>query len=146
MNRLLIWVWISFLLSGCTRPLSVQTRYIAHEHLASYYVGTPDPNLHQSLAGQQLIISWYLSKAKLAYKDLQLHLRMRFRDRQEKELFVPIAHENYGYYVYQLLNENYWQTGDVLTYKVEIIGDGCVLESWLHPLWVELIKINEDQK
>ncbi|MBA3720992.1 MAG: hypothetical protein H0W88_01155 [Parachlamydiaceae bacterium] len=127
---------------GCTNRLAVQTRYLTHESLASSHVDTPDPNLHRPFIGQQLIISWYLPDEELAYENLQLNLKVRLRNREEKDITVPIPHVTQGYYIFKVVNEEFCETGGILTYKVEILGDSCVLECWKHPLWVELIKFD----
>ncbi len=126
-------------LNGCAcYPLSVQAQYIGRENLASYYVNTPDPHLTHPDIGQRLVINWSLPKEYLAYSDLYLFLKVRFRNHEEEEKNIPIKKAS-GTYLYYVLNEKFHQSGGLLTYKVDIIGDGCILEEWQHQLWTELI-------
>ena len=123
--------------------LEVQTQYLSHENLASYYVGTPDPLLNDPIIGQRLLIQWCFPR-KFDRCDLQLHLKLRLRNHEEKELIRPIT-ENRGYYLYDLVNQAYCESGGILTYKVEIRKGPCILETWKHPLWVDLITFTLDQ-
>lgn len=136
--------YLSFLFlilcTSCSSRLSVQTDYLTRERLASYYVGTPDPNLNKPLIGQRLLITWTLSKEDLKIANLYLHIKIRLRNREEIEVFQPITCLT-GYYIYSLPDSLYLQSGGLLTYKVDLIGDEIVIESWQHPLWGDLIKI-----
>lgn len=128
-----------FLLNSCTcHRLSVQTDYISRENLASYYVDTPDPLLNNPPIGQRLIISWSLPKEYLTYSDLHLNLIVRFHNREQQIQDIPIP-DMRGTYLYEILNKQFCQTGGILTYKVTLMGNGCSLEEWRHPLWAHLI-------
>lgn len=48
--------------------------------------------------------------------------------------------------MYTLLNERYFETEGILTYKVDLMGDGQILEEWRHQLWHELIKIGDQSE
>lgn len=137
-------LWMSLLgcLSSCSfRRLDVQTRYLSHENLASYYVRTPDPALECPIVGQRLLIQWSLSKREFEGKDLQLYLKLRFRNHQEQEI-TRILCRNQGVYLYDLTNQAYCESGGLLTYHVEIRQGDCVVESWTHPLWTTLIQFD----
>lgn len=129
-------------LSGCTsQHLSVRTEYLGCENLASHHINTPDPSLDCPPNGQRLIISWFIPKSYQTYTDLHLHLTVRFKNREQDERTI-VMNSRWGFYLYDLINERYCQTGGIATYKVEMIGDGVLLEKWEHPLWVELINLN----
>lgn len=132
---------------GCSknRHLSVQTQYFTRETLASYYVETPDPMLINPPVGQKLLISWSLPRSYLDYADLHLNIDIRFHNRGEVTLNVPIE-KKCGSYMYVVANEKFFETNGILTYKVGLIGGNCLLEEWRQQLWHELIKIGEDIK
>lgn len=131
-------------LFGCTKEkLSVHTEYLSIENLASYHVGTPDPTLNNPPVGQRLVISWSLSDCEMELADLHLNLKMRFRNREEANEKIDILKKS-GIYTYSLLNEDYFDKGGILTYKVELIGGNQIIDEWRHQLWVELITLNPD--
>ena len=43
-----------------------------------------------------------------------------------------------------MFNEDYISKRGILTYKVAIIGGGCILEEWKHQIWTDLISIDRD--
>lgn len=131
------------LVMGCTQSrLKVHTDYVSHENLASYYVDTPDPFLNCPPVGQRLIISWKVPKDDLLLDDLQVQATIRFRNREEVTVKIPIC-KSRGYYIYSLLNDDYFAKCGILTYKVELIGGGMILEEWQHQIWHELIRVGE---
>lgn len=128
--------------SGCTlHRLDVQTQYLSHEYLASYHVDTPDPLRYKPMIGQRLLVQWSLCTKEIENQELFLYLKVRFRTHQEQEIKVPIQSKS-GTYLYELANETYFQSGGILTYHAEIRSDSCILASWRHPLWMNLIKFN----
>lgn len=134
-------------LVGCScggSMLSVQTEYLSHESLASYYVGTPDPRLNHPNIGQRLIISWNVPKYYLCLEDLHLDVTIRFRTRQEITEKVPIT--SYAdTYIYSLMNCDYIATQGILTYKVDLVGGGAILEEWRHQIWTDLVIIEDSE-
>jgi hypothetical protein len=130
--------------SACTdSKLTVHTDYLSHENLASYYVGTPDPRLFNPTIGQRLIISWSLPNDYLNYTQVDLNIRIRFKNREEVSETRAICVKT-GSYVYALVNDDYFDKGGILTYKVDMIADGTVIEEWRHQLWTELIRFDCD--
>lgn len=136
-------ICLLFLTSCSNEHLSVHTEYINAEYLASYHVRTPDPLLANPPYGQQLIVQWNIPRDYLSYEDLHLRVQIRFRNRKEIIQEVPI-HQRLCCYQYELLNSAFCETGGILTYKIEIIGDGCVLDDWRHQLWTELIHVGNE--
>lgn len=137
-------IFLSLLLTGCSSNhyLSVQTLYFSRESLASYYTETPDPMLINPPVGQKLLVSWKIPRSYLKYDELHVNVRIRFRNRTEVELNIPVE-KMCGYYLYEIANEMYFETQGILTYKVDLIGGGAVLEEWRHQLWHEMINIGE---
>jgi hypothetical protein len=130
---------LSVFTSGCTlHRLDVQTQYLSHEYLASYHVDTPDPRRYNPIIGQRLLVQWSLCAEEMSGQELFLYLKVRFRNHQEQEVTVPIRTKR-GTYLYELVNEAYCQSGGILTYHAEIRNDSCILASWKHPLWRNLI-------
>lgn len=133
------WIFLVFLVSSCApERISVHTEYITVENLASFHVNTPDfrktcPNL-----GQKLIINWSLPAEYLSYRNLSLFLKVRFRNNVEDEVVIEVKKSD-GTYIYYLLNDDYFDSGGILTYKVDLNGNGCLLEEWRHQIWTDLI-------
>lgn len=118
--------------------LDVQTQYLSHENLASYYIHTPDPRLDNPTLGQRLFIQWSLPASEFEGQDLTLYIKVRLRNHQERKETVPIC-KCHGTYFYQVLNQDYFDTGGIMTYLIEIRNGESVIECWRHPLWTELI-------
>src|ERR1051326_7558271 len=72
---------LAVLLVSCSQScLKIQTDYLSHKTLASYYVGTPDPRQNDPAIGQRLIIGWSVPKSYLTYDNLRLEVSIRFRN------------------------------------------------------------------
>jgi 3-deoxy-7-phosphoheptulonate synthase len=127
--------------SGCVREkLSAFSEYVNREDLASYLVGTPDPSLNYPTVGQRLYIHWDLPK-EYAGQELMLKLTMRFRDKSE--IVQPVElYQLFGTYVFELLNDDFFDRQGFLTYKIELFADQEPIEKWCHQMWVELITFN----
>lgn len=142
MKKFILLVCILLAFTGCSKNahLSVQTLYFTRESLASYYVETPDPMLINPPVGQKLLVSWAFPRSYLDFDDLHLYIRIRFRNLEEIEINVPLE-KACGSYLYVISNENFFESKGILTYKVDLMGGGCLLEEWRHQLWHELIQI-----
>src|SRR6202043_138623 len=115
----------------------------SRENLASYIIETPDPYLNNPMIGQRIIITWTLKKRHLLYQDLHLKISIRFRNKKELILTHSITQAK-GTYIYALLNQDYIDNNGILTYKVELIGDGYLLDEWLHQMWTKLILVGQN--
>lgn len=143
---LLLSLLILITVSSCTpHSLDVQTRYLNAENLASYHIGTPDPHLDQPTLGQRLLIQWSLSSQEFQQHPVFLYLTLRLRNHQQRELKVLLSKKR-GYYLYDLIDQDYCETGGLQTYQVEIRNDTCLIASWKHPLWAELITFDFSQR
>ncbi len=125
--------------------LKVHSDYLSHESLASYHVGTPDPQLRCPPIGQRLVISWFLPDRYKIYSDIQLHLRIRYYNHQEEEFYIPVKKRKDDY-LFCLINEEYRETGGIATYKITLEGDGECLQEWRHALWAEWIALDCKKK
>ncbi len=134
------WLLLLFLTACTSQKIYVHTDYLSHENLASYHVGTPDPMLNNPPVGQRLIISWAVPPRYLNFEDLHLEITLRLRNHKQLEKTVAL-NQRLGTYVISLLNEEYFETGGILTYRVNLIGDGQVLDQFLHQLWTEWITL-----
>lgn len=143
--RLGLFVALVCILTSCGHSLKVQIDYLTHKDLASYYVNTPDPRQNVSAVGQRLIIGWIVPKAYLSYDDLHLEITIRFRNKEE---VVEIFHllKTRGTYVFSLFNEDYFSKRGILTYKINLIGNGTILDSWRHQIWFDLIQVNASEQ
>lgn len=143
MKNTYLFLVIAVLFGSCSKShLTVQTDYLTHKDLASYFVDTPDPRQNVTSLGQRLIICWSVPKNYLRLDHLHLEVTIRFRNRDE---VVEIFHlsRTRGTYVFSLLNADYLIKKGILTYKVNLIGGGCILEAWRHQIWTELISMNQ---
>lgn len=146
LRALSLWFFIQLLIclcmTSCTRNefISAQTSYITRQALASYHVGTPDPYLCTPIYGQHLIVKWSLPTSFKAYSDLRIAATLRFRNRAQNTLVIPINIPS-GIYVYTLRDNEFCETKGILTYKLELLGGNCLLQEWKHQLWVELITV-----
>lgn len=127
------------LLTGCSSNyLAIHTDFIGRESLASFHVGTPDPELNCPEYGQRLHIAWKVPCAA----NLAVHARIRFKNLEEVEWAFDL-NEPRGITSYVLLNQDYDTTGGILTYKVTLVnyasGGPVVVEEQQHALWTELI-------
>lgn len=139
-------LFLCILLSGCTLSgISVHTDYLSRQNLASYYVNTPDPKLNNPPIGQRLIVTWALPRLYLNYEDLLLEILIRFRTREQIVVNIPL-YKTRGTYIYSLLDEEYFQKEGILTYKVTLYGNECILEEWKHQVWAELITFSDEPK
>lgn len=139
--------WLIVLLlpffTHCTLcPLSARMEYLSRKSLASYRVKTPDPNLNNPPIGQRLIINWSLPRQALHLPDLYLKMTLRFRNGIEEVRYQRICRTR-GTYKIELINDAYFETCGIQTYKIEILGGGTVLERWCHQLYTDLIIIEE---
>jgi hypothetical protein len=133
------------LLTSCSKEhLAVQTDFLNHKSLASYYVGTPDPLVNRPFIGERLIIRWSLPQNYQTYSDLQLKLTVRFGDRTETVQTYRIK-KLCGLQVYELFGDDYIAKKGIFTYKAEIIGNQTVLDCWRQHMWVELIQVDKEQ-
>jgi hypothetical protein len=133
------------MLSSCMmHHLEVQTQFITKESLASYHVLTPDPQLDHPTIGQRLLVQWKFRASEVSGLPLTLHLAIRFRNNEKEELTMPIDTNCKlfvgGSYLYELVNEDYFKTGGILTYLAEVKSNDEVIACWRHPLWTELIE------
>jgi hypothetical protein len=144
-NLFFKWLYIPLLLCSCCNSyLKVQSDYITYKDLASYYVDTPDPRRNCPAVGQRLIVSWGVPQKYLYYENLRLEITIRFRNREEKVEIFHIS-KNRGVYIFTLLNEDYFSKLGILTYKIDLVADGEILEEWRHKIWVDLIQLKPEE-
>lgn len=135
------------LLTGCRyhfERLSVTNEYITQKYLASYHVLTPDPNQCYPPAGKRMTIHWSLDEEFDCYKHVELNVVIRLKTRELDEFVIPVETPS-GYYIYDLLNDDYYCSGGILTYKIEMIADGAIIDDYTHALWAELIEFNIEE-
>lgn len=135
----------SFFCSCSREKLSVRNEYIIPERLASYHIRTPDPLRYDPPIGQRLTIKWDLDKEFGIYQEVIIHTIVRFYNHEEREIAFKATRPQ-GQYIYDILNEAFCETGGILTYKVDLMGDDTILDEWQHQLWTELISFQRDDK
>lgn len=90
------------------------------------------------MIGQRLIVTWMLPRDFLCYDNLHLETTIRFRNREEVTELFDITRSR-GTFVYTVMNQEFCDTRGILTYKIDLIGNGYVLKEWKHLLWSDLI-------
>lgn len=127
-------------LNGCRQMLSVKQEYLTPELRASYHVHTPDPGLYCPTIGQKLSISWNVREVLPCYSEMYIDAYIRFNNREQIHFIIPIKRA-FGCFPYYLVNQEYCSTQGIQAYKFDLIGDGKILDTWCHQLWVDLIEI-----
>jgi hypothetical protein len=144
--RKISFLFVLFILSGCVREkLTVYNEYVTREQLASYAMGTPDPLECFPPFGQRLRIHWDIRNIATCNDDSYLNVYVRLRDRKNEQFSIPIDAMR-GWYYYEILGERYCETDGILTYLVQLVVNGEVVDEWRNALWSELITfdIKED--
>lgn len=127
-------------LVGCQhRLLDVRSEALYPAHLASEKIDTIDPS-RLCFYGQQIVAYWRLSPHCFEQSSCQLVVTVRYGN-QCVETFTSIIPDWKGYWIHQWLNEEYWEKGGILSYKVELYADDQLLEQWRHHVWAELIEL-----
>jgi hypothetical protein len=128
---------------GCqNQRLIVETRYLGRNTLASTVVGTPDPRQRCPTTGQELYVTWRLPEEFASYDNLYLLMTLRYGNREENCVRIPVNRFR-GCYVYCLCDNEYWDVCGILTYKVDLYSGECLLDTWHHQVWSELINFDE---
>ncbi len=142
MKRLLLLLAI-LILTGCAKkPLIVYTDFFDERELASYQVGTPDPKLNCPDVGQRMIMAWCLPYEYRGCDDLRLDYIVRLRNHEQfQDSFYLNCKSGYTYYM--IKNEDFFNSGGIATFKVEISNSEGVIYEWIHPLWVDLIQVGQ---
>jgi len=122
--------------------ISAYTSYVTIENLASYYVGSPDPFLEDPPFEQRLNVSWAIPDDIIFSPHAEILLTIRMRSRKEITKKISLK-KHVGSYVFRLSRSDYFETGGILTYKMQLINGGCVVEEWKHQLWEELILFDQ---
>lgn len=109
-------------------------------YLASSSIGSPDFRTQNPPYGQKIILHW---RVPTLAKNPQLVFTVIYKNHSEKKFVYPL-HKTIGFEVYSILGKEYDETGGVLTYRAEIVGeDNTILQEWKHQLWVNLITLDE---
>lgn len=143
MARAIKTLFLALLLTGCCKnTLELYTEFLGIEQYASYYIGTPDPALCNPDYGQMLVIKWNLPKQYLCYDKLHISVLIRYQNRTEEEIDLPINKRS-GISEWRIMNDNFYLTGGIATYKATLFSDSTPLCNWKHSLWNETITIGE---
>ena len=141
----ILFSFLLLILCGChSRHISVQTQYLTRSDLASFYIETPDPQLRCPVFGQRLLVQWHFAECYFKNQNLSLEITIRFGDRSEITQNVASLENRYGYYIYNILGDDYCTRDGIKTYKVNLLANGEIIETWHHQLWVELITLQTD--
>jgi hypothetical protein len=145
MMRLFSLLLFFSLFSSCERYyLSVVDKSANISDLASYHVDSPDPEKEKPREGQKLIISWFIPSS-LVQAGPTLRLYLLFHNHKEMFIERPITRA-LDYWVYELINQEWRETGGLLTYRAEIAcPNGEIYKEWRHQLYVRWIPLDAPQ-
>jgi hypothetical protein len=143
--RSLLYTCLTLCLTGCCpyEILDVHNDFLMPDRLASAHASTPDPRLECPLVGQRLRINWYMDQFAF-YKDVTLCINVRFINHSEDSLKLNVLKPR-GMFCYFVVNDDYCDTGGIVSYKIQLIGDGSIIDEWIHPLWQDLITVGEKE-
>lgn len=129
---------------ACSRDrLYVINEFVNEQSLASYHVGTPDPDLDDPRLGQRLFIHWHLRSkefAQLTSPELVLDLRYKhgIEETKRHQILRPS-----GIYTYEVMDDDFFDKGEIRTYRCRLMDGQQELELWQHQLWAEWIRVGE---
>ncbi len=101
---------------------------------------TPDPCL-RCYYGQQLVVHWKLPQGSEGPHELLVDLR--FGTRELDQVCIPLTQSS-GFWVYKLINSDYWCRGGILSYRVRLLSDEGCLDEWKHHLWADVVLIENE--
>jgi len=135
---------VFLLLFPSCRRLSVDRRYTNETSLASNFVKSPDPLKKNPPKGEKLWVSWNLPSKYLRVHDkLILTLRVVKKNLEEEIVTYPVT-LRIGRVVYSCMNEEFKESGGVLTYKAEIgTIDGAPIKTVKQSMWFTPIHVSD---
>ncbi len=142
MRFLGILLLLAVLTTACHREmLSIRTEEVTCGSLASTRIRTPDPRKDKPYLGQNLIIHWNIPSFLFQEPDIRVVLRVRYGNREEKEIVIPLFART-GSYVESLMNEEYHSKQGIVTYSAEVKAGDKIIGTWKHQLWVDILRID----
>jgi len=137
-------VYLALILTSCERySLSLGQIPVNVSYLASTHVHTPDPRQAHPPVGQKVILKWSVPLSFLQ-REPRIIFYIVYRDYTETTLVYHLTKSN-GYYVYSLLNEEFYCKKGILTYRAIIeTPDHTVYSECKHQLFVHLIDLKEE--
>ncbi|NGX54815.1 MAG: hypothetical protein KR126chlam2_00435 [Chlamydiae bacterium] len=115
----------------------MRSEYFRESYLASEEIDTPDPSRH-CFRGQQIVVHW----AEPCRASREIVLTVRYGNRELETFCHPIK-KKHGYWIYRLVNDDYWNHGGIVSYKVELYEAGVLVDHKEHHLWAEIINISD---
>lgn len=119
--------------------LEVRSEYLNERYLASYDTDTVDP-CSSCFLGQQVVIHWCLPTYIKNPTTCFFVLTLRYGNHTTEEVKVPLNQAS-GWWIFRLLNCDYWDRGGILTYKVDLYEGDVLLDSWRHHVWTEILNL-----
>lgn len=136
MKKIFFLICLLPILTACSKvPLKARLEALTPQSLASSKVGSPDP-LKSSFCGQQIVITW---KTHSCYKHLSILLEYVDGSHQYHKLRAPLEYYR-GAKVFRLLNDEYYQSGGILTYKVSLYDNNYLIGYYNPITWVDWIE------
>jgi hypothetical protein len=125
--------------------LYVQQEWVDPNFLASSKVNTPDPRREHPPVGQRLLVAWDFPLSQFR-RQLSLIATIRFWDDTEKILTQPLERKR-DFAAFYFPNNCPESDRRILTYRVQIVDrEGCVVETWEHHFWTQLIDFDPPSK
>ena len=137
---ILIIIMLVFLTGCCkTPPLTVRLEKVGPKHLASHFVGSPDPDRCRFFHGEQLVINWCLKRETPPFL-LKLFL---VRANHSLDLIERRLCSKRGFDVFYFLGDSWCQKGEILTWRAEIYAGPKLVALACQRPWVEWIENKE---
>lgn len=126
-------------LSSCCKPatLEVFSNYITMESRASFHARTPDPAWICPTLGQRIYIQWNIEEFM---PETELKLSIHYGNRTESSTSITLLNAK-GSYIHELSGDPFFEKNGIASYKVDIIQQNMIINTWQHILWVDKLPI-----
>ncbi len=141
--RILLCAALSMLL-GCSSShmLTLYNQSIDKKFLASTKVKSPDSRQMPLEKGQRLVIEWDIPSGAFRFNDWDLVATLQFGDRSQEVLRRPLDKDS-GSWVLMWKGQEFSRKRGVVSYKIELLREGKIEETFNHQLYCELINLDE---
>ena len=94
------------------------------------------------IEGERITISWKIPKNQQD-REWVLDLELIYNDFTHEVYEIPIIHPR-DTYEFQISNKKYQIKQGIRSYRLALRSNEDILEEWRHPLWTEIIVIEDE--
>ena len=131
-----------FLLSCSHKHLHVHRQVLSHTQLMSGVIQVNDERNELDIEGERITISWKIPKNQQD-REWVLDLELIYNDFTHEVYEIPIIHPR-DTYEFQISNKKYKIKQGIRSYRLALRSNEDILEEWRHPLWTEIIVIEDE--